>query len=147
MRDGILLPLLRRRGYHRRRFLLGAFLHSYSQCGECEGRQLKALRAVASVEFLKGLVVLLAAPQLTRGQYQHDDARSRSQRNRSLLAGEGEAAGGRRGVPAHDRCRRSSTAATRTASAAARAGLRTCARSPHDRQGDKEPKNKSSPDC
>ena len=60
MRDGILLPLLRRRGYHRRRSLLGASLHSYSQCGECEGRQLKALRAVASVEFLKGLVVLLA---------------------------------------------------------------------------------------
>jgi uncharacterized membrane protein (DUF2068 family) len=60
MRDGISLPLLGRRGYHQRRSLLGVFLHSYSQCGECEGRQLKALRAVASVEFLKGLVVLLA---------------------------------------------------------------------------------------
>ena len=40
--------------------LRGHSLHSYSQTGECDWRQLKALRAVASVEFLKGLVVLLA---------------------------------------------------------------------------------------
>lgn len=40
--------------------LRGHFLHSYPHTAECDWRQLKALRAVASVEFLKGLVVLLA---------------------------------------------------------------------------------------
>jgi uncharacterized membrane protein (DUF2068 family) len=39
---------------------LGDFLHSSSHPHDAHSRQLKALRAVASVEFLKGLVVLLA---------------------------------------------------------------------------------------
>jgi len=38
----------------------GAALHSLTHSQQMHSRQLKALRAVASVEFLKGLVVLLA---------------------------------------------------------------------------------------
>src|SRR5580700_5421635 len=38
----------------------GAALHSLTHSQQMHSRQLKALRAVASVEFLKGLIVLLA---------------------------------------------------------------------------------------
>jgi len=55
-----LLHFSRGPGYHRGRFRKGAILHLSTQAGDVEGRQLKALRAVASVEFLKGMAVLLA---------------------------------------------------------------------------------------
>lgn len=47
-------------GYHSIELVWGRVLHSFPQSHDPHARQLKALRAVASVEFLKGLLVLLA---------------------------------------------------------------------------------------
>ncbi len=51
---------LRPDGYDFRSKAWGRTLQSFLQSNDPHSRQLKALRAVASVEFLKGLVVLLA---------------------------------------------------------------------------------------